>query len=173
MLAGNSPEVVVTLPSDREILFTCVFRHPSQLLFEAWTEPEHLRFWQGCDSAIIIACEVDLRVGGAWSHTMRMPDGSEHPQKGVYREIVPNERLVYTSIYDVERLGRPECLITVTFEALAGGGTRLTHRILHQSMEMRDLHLKSGMEEGTRGSFRRLEIRAGQIGETRLAGDRL
>jgi uncharacterized protein YndB with AHSA1/START domain len=173
MLAKNSPEVLVTLPSDREILFTCVFRHPPDLLFEAWTEPEHIRFWQGCDTADIIACEVDLRVGGGWSHTMRMPDGTEHLQKGVYREIVPNERLVYTSIYDVERLGRPECLITVTFEVLAGGGTKLTHRILHQSNEMRDLHLKSGMEEGTRGSFRRLEIRAGQIGETRLAGDRL
>ena len=121
MVEKSNPEVTVTLPSDREIAFTRVFERPPHLLFEARTKPEHVRQWWGCHGAILTVCEIDLHLGGAWRIVMRMPDGSEHPFKGVYREIVPNERLVYTECYDMPSLGCPEWLTTITFEELDGG----------------------------------------------------
>jgi uncharacterized protein YndB with AHSA1/START domain len=155
----SNPEVVISLPSDLEIVFTSILKHPPNLIYEAWTDPAHIRNWQFCEEAEILVCEVDLRPGGAWHTLIRMPDGSEHPTKGVYREIVPNRRLVYTSCYDVESVGRPEWLATVAFEPFHNG-TRLTHAILHKSVEMRDGHLKSGMETGLADSMRRLDEQA-------------
>lgn len=161
----SNPEVVLTLPSDLEIVFTCVLRHSPDLIYEAWTEPAHIRHWQGCEEAEITSCAVDLRPGGAWNYVMVMADGSEHPFKGVYREIVPNRRLVYTSCYDVAAIGRPEYLVTVTFEPFHNG-TRLTHAILHKTPEMRDGHLKSGMEKGMAASFARLDEQAARLQES-------
>jgi uncharacterized protein YndB with AHSA1/START domain len=87
---------------------------------------------------------------------MRMPDGSEHPFHGVYREIVPNERLVYTECYEMPSIGSPEWLTTVLFEDV-DGLTKLTHSILHNSMEVRDGHLQAGMEAGTIQTLNRLD----------------
>ncbi|MGH9629225.1 MAG: SRPBCC family protein, partial [Bryobacteraceae bacterium] len=143
----NNHEVTVTLPSDREIAFTRIFESPRPLLFEAWTKPEHVRQWWGCSGSTLTVCEIDLRPSGAWRFVLRMPDGSEHPFKGVYREIVPPERLVYTECYDQPAIGSPEWLTTITFEEL-DGKTKLTSSILHNSIEARDGHLQSGMETG-------------------------
>jgi len=100
-------------------------------------------------------CEIDLRPGGAWRLLMRMSDGSEHPFKGVYREVVPNERLIYTECYDMPSIGSPEWLTTITFEEI-DGKTKLTHSILHRSVEARDGHLQAGMEAGTVQTLNRL-----------------
>jgi len=151
---GNH-EVTVTLPSDREIAFTRTFERPRQLLFEAWTKPEHLRRWWGCEGSTVTRCEIDLRPGGAWRLLMLMPDGSEHPFKGVYREVVPNERLVYTECYDMPTIGSPEWLTTITLDEI-DGKTKLTHSILHRSVEARDGHLQVGMEAGTVQTLNRL-----------------
>jgi len=91
-----------------------------------------------------------------------MPDGSDHPFRGVYREIVPSERLVYTECYDVPQIGSPEWLTTVTFEEVEGG-TRLTHTILHSSREARDGHLQAGMESGSIQTLRRLDEHAARM----------
>ena len=168
MLAKSGVEVVVALPSDREIAFTCTFQRPRHRLFEAWTKPEHLRQWWGCEESTLILCEIDLRVGGAWQMVMRMPDASEHPFRGVYREIVRNERLVYTECYDVPHLGSPEWLTTVTFEE-AGRGGKVTHNILHRSREARDGHLQSGMEAGSVQALRRLDEHVQQMAESSTA----
>ena len=96
MLAKSGIEVEVSLPSEREIMFTCRFRRPRRLLFSAWTQPEHVREWWGCEGARITGCEIDLEVGGAWKVVMQMADGSEHPFRGVYQEITNEERLEYT-----------------------------------------------------------------------------
>jgi uncharacterized protein YndB with AHSA1/START domain len=165
----SNPELVMTLPSDLEIVFTSVLRHSPRLIYEAWTRPEHIRNWQGCEEGSIISCDVDLRPGGAWHYTMRMPDGGEHPFRGVYREVVPNRRLVYTSLYDLASVGRPEWLTTVHFEPFHNG-TRLTHAILHKTTEMRDGHLESGMDKGVADSFQRLDEQAAQLKE--LSGDK-
>jgi uncharacterized protein YndB with AHSA1/START domain len=156
MLATVNHEVTVTLPSDREIVFTRTFARPRHLLFEAWTKPEHLRHWYGCEGSSITLCEADLRPGGRWRRVMRMPDGSEHPFHGVYRDILPNERLVYTECYEMPSIGSPEWLTTVLFEDV-DGLTKLTHSIFHNSKEVRDGHLQAGMEAGTIQTLNRLD----------------
>ena len=165
MLAKGTAEVIVTLPSDREIAFTRIFNRPRHLLFEAWTKPEHLRKWWGCDGSILTICDVDLRLGGSWRIVMRMPDGTDHPFRGVYREIISNQRLVYSECYDLPQIGSPEWLTTVTFEECEEG-TRLTHTILHRSRETRDGHLQAGMEPGTIQTLRRLDEHAAQMAES-------
>src|SRR3984885_11913465 len=162
MLATVNHEVTVTLPSEREIVFTRTFACPRHLLFEAWTKPEHLRLWYGCEGSSLTLCEADLRPGGQWHRVMRMPDGSEHPFHGVYREIVPNERLVYTECYEMPAIGSPEWLTTVLFEEV-DGLTKLTHSILHKSREIRDGHLQAGMEAGTIQILNRLDAHVASI----------
>lgn len=149
-------DVAVTLPSDREIVITRIFHRPRHLLFEAWTKPEHLRQWWGCDGSTLTTCEIDLRPGGSWRLVMRMADGSDHPFHGTYREVVPNERLVYTECYDMPQVGSPEWLTTVLFEEFEGN-TKFTHSIHHRSVEVRDAHLQAGMEAGTVENLNRLE----------------
>jgi len=155
MLVKNV-DATVTLPSEKEIRLTGTLQHPRSLVFEAWTKPEHLRRWSCCEGGTLTICEIDLRVGGAWRRVMRMPDGSDHPFKGIYREIAPGERLVYTECYDNPLIGSPEWLTTVTFEEREGK-TRLTQSIVHSSREARDGHLKSGMEHGAIDQMRRLD----------------
>lgn len=164
MLTTSRAEVTVTLPSDREIVFARHFDRPRPLLFAAWTRPEHLRRWWGCDGSTMLSCDVDLRVGGAWRIVTSMPDGSVHPLSGVYREIVPNSRLVYTEMYENPAIGNPQWLTTITFEE-ADGGTRLTHAILHASRETRDGHLQAGMEQGTIQTLNRLDAVTAQLSE--------
>ncbi|WP_260734486.1 SRPBCC domain-containing protein [Tunturiibacter lichenicola] len=156
MLVKGNPEVTVTLPSETEIRFTCVFHRPQEVLFEAWTRPEHIRHWWGCDGSSISVCEVDLRVGGSWKVIMRMSDGSDHPFRGVYREIAPGERVVYSECYDAPQFGSPEWLSTVNFEEIEGG-TRLIHTIRHRSRQARDGHLETGMETGAIQSLHHLD----------------
>jgi uncharacterized protein YndB with AHSA1/START domain len=146
MLAEKS--VSAYLPSDEEIAFTCVFQRSAASLFEAWTMPEHIRHWWGCEGSTVTHCAVDLRIGGQWSLVMQMPDGSNHPFHGVYREIARPSRLVYTQQYEMPQLGNPEWLTTITFDETEEG-TRLTHVIRHQSRAVRDAHLQAGMQEGT------------------------
>jgi uncharacterized protein YndB with AHSA1/START domain len=164
MLEKNTAEVTVTLPSDREICFTRTFDRPRHLLFAAWTQPEHLRNWWGCDGSQLLACEIDLRVGGEWHFLNRLTDGSEHSFRGVYREIVPNERLVYTECYEMPSIGNPEWLTTINFED-DNGKTRLTHRILHKSKEVRDGHLQAGMKGGAIQSLNRLDVEVAAMAE--------
>ena len=156
MLAKSAVDVAVSLPSDREITFTCLFERPQQLLFDAWTKAEHLRHWWGCEGSVVTLCEIDLRVGGAWQLVMRMSDGSDHPFRGVYREIIRNERVVYTECYDVVQFGSPEWLTTVEFEKV-GRLVKVSHNILHRSREARDGHLQAGMETGSVQTLRHLD----------------
>jgi uncharacterized protein YndB with AHSA1/START domain len=155
MLVGKNVEVTVSLPTDREIAFTCRFHRNAQVLFDAWTRPEQLRRWWGCEGSSITHCAIDLRVGGAWSLVMRMADGSDHPFHGVYREILPPQRLVYTECYEMPQYGSPEWLTTVTFDEHQAE-TVLTHTITHKSREVRDGHLQAGMQEGTIQTLNRL-----------------
>jgi uncharacterized protein YndB with AHSA1/START domain len=156
MLTGKNVDVVVTLPAEREIAFSCRLHHSARLLFEAWTKPEQLRCWWGCEGSTITHCAIDLRVGGAWSLVMQMSDGSDHSFRGVYREIVPWQRLVYTECYEMPQFGNPEWLTNVTFHE-AAGVTLVTHAILHKSREVRDRHLQAGMQAGMIQTFHRLD----------------
>ncbi|MBD2355427.1 SRPBCC domain-containing protein [Tolypothrix sp. FACHB-123] len=153
----------VTLPSDTEILITRIFKAPRRLVFEAWTQPEHVKRWfGGCSSMTMTVCEIDLRVGGVWRYVLHDPkDSTEHAFSGEYREIVPPERLVTTEIY--EPVPNSDHLNILTLTELEGKTTLHIH-IQHQSREQRDGHLQSGMEEGLSETLNRLEALLQSIG---------
>jgi uncharacterized protein YndB with AHSA1/START domain len=148
--------MMLTLPSDREIVLTRVVAAPRRLVFEAWTRPEHVRRWYGCSIMRLTACEIDLRVGDAYRYVMRAPDGVDHTMTGVYREIAAPKRLVYTEQYVTDGFTSNEALVTVLFAEHAGL-TTLTSTVLHRSKEDRDGHLGSGMERGAADVYDRLE----------------
>ena len=144
----------VTLPSDEQILITREFDAPRHLVWKAWTEPELIgRWWSGNRGETTVA-EIDLRVGGTWRRVMVTDDGFVAAFHGEYREIVPNERIVATEVY--EGMPEAEALNTVTF-AEADGRTTLTMLVEHASKEARDAHIASGMEAGMREAMDMLE----------------
>jgi uncharacterized protein YndB with AHSA1/START domain len=152
MVAKNSA-LTVTTPTEREIVMTRVFDAPRRLVFEAWTHPEHVPNWMlGPAGWTMPVCQIDLRPGGAWHFVWRRSDGTEMGMQGVYREVVPPERLVNT-----ERWGGdwPETINTLLL-AEEDGKTTASLTILYPSKEARDAALKTGMMEGVSESFARL-----------------
>ncbi len=140
-------------PGKPTVVIRRLFDAPRHLVFAAWTKPEHVARWYGWRESTLSECRIDLRPGGAWRYVIRMPDGSEHGFGGVYREVVPPERLVYTFCYD----GYPdaEAIETVIFEE-RNAKTLLTSTLLHKSVENRDGHVASGMEAGAAETLDRL-----------------
>jgi uncharacterized protein YndB with AHSA1/START domain len=156
MIEKGAAALTVTLPSDREIVMTRVFDAPSRLVFEAWTRPEHVPHWFGPRGHTLAICDIDLRPGGSYRFVSRDADGSEHPFKGVYREIAPPGRLVYTQIYDAEGWSNRESVITVTLEEHEGRTTMTCHSQF-ESVQDRDAMLEAGMERGASEGFDRLD----------------
>jgi uncharacterized protein YndB with AHSA1/START domain len=145
----------ITTPSNREIAMTRVFDAPRRLVFDAFTKPELVKQWLlGPPGWSMPVCEIDLKVGGAYRYVWRNAKGKEMGMGGVYREIVPQERLVSTELFD-EAWYPGESLITTTLIE-QGGKTTLTSTILYVSQEVRDGVLKSGMESGVAASYDRL-----------------
>lgn len=152
----TSCKLEVTTPSDREVLMTRTFDAPRRLVWEAWTRPELLKKWlHGCDDWTLAVCEMDLRPGGAFRWVWRGPDGTEMGLRGVYREIVPPERLVHTEIFDEDWTGG-ETLVTLVLTERAGQ-TTVAMTVLYSSREARDGALKTGMQEGMEVGYQRLE----------------
>lgn len=155
-----SGSATLTLPSDREIVITRAFAAPRRLVFEACTKPEHVRRWYGLRSLTMTVCEIDPRPGGAWRYVLQAQDGSEYAFSGVYREITPHERLVYTEGY--EAMPGADYLVTTTFDE-QDGKTTLTSHLLYKSKEHRDGHIASGMEPGMRETLDRLADRVDEM----------
>jgi uncharacterized protein YndB with AHSA1/START domain len=153
---ANSESFKVTTPSDREIGLTRLFDAPRNLVFEAMSKPEHIRQWWGClgEGYSVPVCEVDLRPGGAWRFVNRTPKGESAMFYGVYREVAPPERVVFTEIF--EPFPDAESVVTAVLTE-ENGKTRLTVTALYPSLEVRDLVLKSGMARGAGISYDRLE----------------
>ena len=151
--------VELTTPSDTEITLTRTFDAPAQLVFDAWTKPDLLKRWYGRHGWNLIDCEVDLRVGGAWRFVNHGPDGRVMIMFGVYREIDPPTRLVYTERFE----GNPhESVITAEFIQVDGRTTwRATDR--YESREARDAMLETAMVEGVSESFERLDVVTTQV----------
>ncbi len=153
--AANSDTFATATPSDREIVLTRLFDAPRQLVFEVMTRPEHVRRWWGIldDEHSVTVCEIDFRPGGAWRFVGRGPHGDVEFY-GVYREIDPPGRVVFTEIFapfpDVESV-----VTSVLTEE--GGKTRLTATCLYPSLEVRDMVLNTGMAGGAAISYDRLE----------------
>ncbi len=116
--------------TDRELLVTRVIDAPRALVFKAWTEPEQVARWWGPQGFTTTFCDMDIRPGGTFRFCMRSPAGTDHWKRGVYREIVAPERIVFTFAWE-DAAGNPghELLTTVTF-AEQGRKTKLT---LHQA----------------------------------------
>ncbi len=153
----DTGKLKVAAQSEREIVITRDFDAPRRLVFDALTKPELLKRWLGVFGGWELAvCEVDLKVGGTYRYVWRQSsDGSEMGVRGVYREIVPSERLVCTELFD-EAWYPGESLIT-TILAEQGGRTTFTSTILYVSREARDAVLKSPMERGVTASYNKLD----------------
>jgi uncharacterized protein YndB with AHSA1/START domain len=154
----------MTMPSDRELVFTRVFDAPRQRVFDAWTKPEHLVRWYGCHRSSLIVCEVDLRVGGSYCFVARMTDGTEHALSGVYRDVVPPERLAFTQRFNDDP-GK-EALVALLLEE-RNGKTTMTMTALYRSAEDRQAVLDIGVAQGTAETFERLDaLLADQLADT-------
>lgn len=148
--------LTVTTPSDTEIAMTRVFDAPRHLVVEAYTNPELLERWLGVHNGWTLAvCEIDFRVGGTYRYVWRGPNGEEMGMRGVYREIVPNERIVATERFD-ESWYEGDAVGTVTFEE-QDGKTTLTMRVQYDSKEVRDSVLRTPMEQGVGAGFDQLD----------------
>ena len=135
-----------------ELVITRVIDAPRSLVFQAWTDCKRAMRWWGPKGFTATSCTMDVRPGGAWRTCMRSPEGVDYWSQGVYREITPPERLVFTFAWDDEH-DQPtiETLVTVTFDDL-GDKTKLTfHQTPFQTVELRDSH-----EGGWSESFDRL-----------------
>ena len=152
MTTSGSAEV--TLPAEDQILITREFDAPKHLVYKAWTTPELVRRWWHANRGEMTVCEIDLRVGGVWRYVMVADGGMEVGFHGEYREIVPNERLVSTEVYE----GFPdgEALNTLTLTEV-DGRTTLAILVEHPTKEGRDAHIESGMEAGMQDAMDLLE----------------
>jgi uncharacterized protein YndB with AHSA1/START domain len=157
MTSTNSSKLVVSAPSDLEIVMTRAFDAPRQLVFDAWTKPEQIKRWLGRVGDTMVICEVDLRIGGAYRYVWHLHEGSEMGIYGEYREIVSPDRLVATEMFDEPYFAAmgSGTLNTITFEEL-DSRTVMTITVLYKSREARDAVLQSPMEEGAGESFDRL-----------------
>jgi uncharacterized protein YndB with AHSA1/START domain len=138
MAAKNS---TAKASADRELTITRVFDAPRSLVFKVWTEPEHLVRWWGPRDWTTPSLKADIRPGGAYRICILSRKGEESWMRGVYREIVAPERLVFTFAWE-DAAGKPghETLVTVTF-AEQNGKTKLTfHQAIFETVSSRDAH---------------------------------
>src|SRR5437879_1451205 len=96
----SSGTAVVTLPTETQILITREFDAPKHLVFKAYTTPELIKRWWSGNRGKVTSAEVDLRVGGKWRYVMTANEGFEVAFHGEFKEIVPNERIVSTEVYE-------------------------------------------------------------------------
>jgi uncharacterized protein YndB with AHSA1/START domain len=152
MTTSNS--AVVTLPTPTQILITREFDAPAHLVFRAYTTPELIKRWWAGERGTVTSAEVDLRPGGTWRYVMIATAGFEVAFHGEYKEVVPDQRIVATEVFE----GMPDAaaLTTATFTD-AGGRTVLSILVEHATQANRDAHINSGMEGGMQESMNKLE----------------
>jgi uncharacterized protein YndB with AHSA1/START domain len=158
---------MVTLPTDEQILVEREFAAPKHLVYKAWTTPELVKRWWNAKRGEVTLAEIDLRVGGKWRWVMIADGGFEVGFHGEYLELVPNERIVSTEVYE----GLPEdvsdedgaTVNTVTLTEV-GGRTTLTLLIQAGNKTSRDAIIDSGMEAGLQDALDLLEQVAISLG---------
>jgi uncharacterized protein YndB with AHSA1/START domain len=152
-MAARRTEFVID-PKKPTVLMKRVFDAPRRLVWEAMTRPEHLSRWYGPHGYSVVLCEMDTRPGGAYRIVQRSPEGHEFGFRGVNREVVPPERIVYTWIF--EPMPDKEAVVTSLFEE-RDGKTTLTSTTEFQTMDDRAGYLSTGATEGAEMSMNRLE----------------
>ena len=128
MAVSNARASAAADQAERELVMTRLFDAPREMVYGAWTDPKQAMQWWAPEGLTVVALEMDVRLGGQWRKCMRAPDGKDYWRKGVYREVVAPERLVFTYVSD-DPLSEPahETLVTVTFEQ-RGAKTMMTLR---------------------------------------------
>jgi uncharacterized protein YndB with AHSA1/START domain len=160
---ADSKKATVTLPSDREILITREFDGPRNLVYQAWTTPELVKRWWSGHRGKVTSAEIDLRVGGRWRYVMVANGGFEVAFHGEYREIVPDERIVSTEVYELPEAPEAEGVLNVVTFTEADGRTTLTILVQAPSAEVRDAIMDSGMEVGMQEQMELLEQLASSL----------
>ena len=141
--------------AETEVVLTRVFDAPRALVFQMWIDPKHAAKWWGPRNYPAGEVNIDARPGGQWRHCLQSTEGKKDLWLGgVYREIAPPERLVYTEIF--APYPDTESVVTAVFTDEAGK-TRLRVSCEYPSQEVRDMVMKSGMERGAAISYDRLE----------------
>jgi uncharacterized protein YndB with AHSA1/START domain len=153
----SSGTAKVTLPSDEEFLITREFDAPKHLVYKAWTTPELVeRWWPGLRGEMK-STEIDLRVGGAWRYVMEATGGHEVAFHGEFREIVPNERIVNTEVFEGMPEGDSEPALNIVTFTEVDGRTTVTLLTQVSSKEVRDMIIGTGMETGMQEGMDLLE----------------
>ena len=136
--------------SDRlDLTLTRVIEAPRALVWKAWTDPEHLKTWWAPAPYTTPECEMDVRPGGVFRTVMRSPDGTEHPGDGVFLEVVPYKRIVFTDalVAGWRPVGNPFMTAIITLEE-RDGGTVYTAHVLHKDEADRARHEEMGFHQG-------------------------
>jgi uncharacterized protein YndB with AHSA1/START domain len=156
-LASNS--------SDRILTLTRVLNAPREKLYRCWTEPALITQWFTPPPFVTTAAVLEVRAGGSNLITMRGPDGTEYPNRGIYLEVVPNERLVFTDAYvrAWEPSEKPFMTVLLTFGEAGAGQTRYTAQVHHWSVADREAHEKMGFHEGWGIATNQLEALAQRL----------
>ncbi|MBL9215621.1 MAG: SRPBCC family protein [Opitutaceae bacterium] len=151
----QAPSDKASLP-ERTLALTRVIDAPPERVYRVWTT--QLPQWWGPHGMTTPSHKMDLRPGGVFRTVMRAPDGSEYPTQGIFLEVVPNRRLVFTDAFGLGWEPSPDIFFTAdtTFDPLPGGRTQYTARALHWTVEHREKHERMGFHQGWGESMDRL-----------------
>ncbi|MES2508310.1 MAG: SRPBCC family protein [Pseudomonadota bacterium] len=135
--------------SDRDLVLTRLIDAPPEKVYQAWTDPELLKKWFAPTPWTTARAELDVRPGGASLIVMAVPDGTEFPNRGVYLEVVPNQRLVFTDAFSEawKPSDKPFVTVVLSFEN-EGGKTRYTAKAQHWTVADKEAHEKMGFHMG-------------------------
>lgn len=144
-----SASKTTTATDGNDLVLTRIIDAPRETVFKAWTDPNLLKQWFAPAPWTTPVVETDVRAGGANLIVMRGPDGTEFPNRGVYLDVVKNERLVFTDAFSKawEPSVKPFMTVVLTFED-AGGKTKYTARVKHWNQADRETHEKMGFHQG-------------------------
>jgi uncharacterized protein YndB with AHSA1/START domain len=139
----------ITLTDGRDLILKCTIRAPREKVFQAWTHPELLKQWFTPAPWTTPHAETDVRPGGSTLIVMRGPDGTDVPNRGIYLDVIENERIVFTNAYTSawELSDKPFMTVILTFEDV-GGNTNYTALVRHWSIADREAHEKMGFHAG-------------------------
>ena len=135
--------------ASRELRMSRTFKAPIELMWEVWTHPDHVSQWWGPDGFTCTVHKMDFREGGEWNLTLHGPDGTNYPNRSIFKEIVPNRRIVFEHF-------NPHFVTTAEFSA-AAEGTTVEWAMVFDTAEMRDIVIKAhGADEGMKQNLQRL-----------------
>lgn len=139
-----------SFPNERELVLERIFDAPRDKVYRAWTEPKLVKQWFAPLPWTISGVAMDVRPGGQSLIVMRDPEGKDYPNPGVFLDVVPNEKLVFTDAFTEawQPSEKPFMTAIVTFEDVGDGKTRYTARARHWTTEDREAHEKMGFHEG-------------------------